>query len=163
MESNGFPYPYLSCTFAEGFSKILELSFNSSRILIRSWLFSIQNCPCSVVSVHAWSWCGGLDEEHSILVYGSQTPQKLLKHWKFCMLNNQLLTKSPFSLKENFIDIKQLQSMMYTYMIRTMSSRVHTIVGTSNSRHIGPLGRLQNCLIRLASADYKDLHHDFLN
>ena len=108
----------LQRAFSPSFSKILELLFTSSRVLIRSWLFSTQNFPCSV------SICACLELVwrfgRRTFYIGGHTHRKLIKHGKFCMLNDQLLTKSPVLLKENSIDVQQLQSMMYTHMFMTI-------------------------------------------
>ena len=48
---------------------MLGLSFNSTSILVGSWLLCIQNSMSVNFSVHAWSRCGGLNEELSIFVH----------------------------------------------------------------------------------------------
>ena len=50
---------------------LLELSFNSSTLLVGSWLFCIRYFSCSVSfgACLAWSRRGGLNEEHSVSVH----------------------------------------------------------------------------------------------
>ena len=48
---------------------LVDLSFDLKILCVGSWLFWIQHLPCSVCfSAHPWRWCGGLNEEHFILV-----------------------------------------------------------------------------------------------
>ena len=78
------------------FLEILEFSFNSSWLLVGSWLFCLQNFPC-LVSFRCMCWrsCGGLNKEHSIWV-----------HWRSnsFVQNKQLHTKSHNELKDNSIN-----------------------------------------------------------
>lgn len=59
---------YLECKFLPScLCSMIELFFNSSGVLFRSWLFCIQGFSCSVIFwVHAWR---KFNEEHSILIH----------------------------------------------------------------------------------------------
>ena len=51
------------------------LSFNSSWLLVGSWLFCLQNFPCLVsFRCMCWRLCGGLNKEHSNQFIEGQTP-----------------------------------------------------------------------------------------
>ena len=48
----------------------LKLSFISTGVLVKGWLFCLHYFPMfGKFSVHAWSYCGGLNEDQSILVH----------------------------------------------------------------------------------------------
>ena len=54
----------------EYYRNILKLYFNLRGLLVRRCLFCIQHPPMlNKFLLHAWRYCGGLDVEHSILVY----------------------------------------------------------------------------------------------
>ena len=71
--------------------KTIELSYNSTGLLVESWLFCIQYFPCSV----------------RMFLVQTSTPtssmyRNLSEHGKFVMPNNQLPPNTPVELKDNF-------------------------------------------------------------
>jgi hypothetical protein len=67
--------------------------------------------------VHAWSCWRGFNEEHSILVHCGPN----LKLGKCCLQNNQLLTKTLVSMKDDFIKIKLALIMPIVITLKTMA------------------------------------------
>ena len=58
------------CRKSPNFVRFLELSFNSSWLLVGSRLFCLQNFPCLVsFRCMCWRLCGGLNKEHSKSVH----------------------------------------------------------------------------------------------
>ena len=58
---------------------ILELSFSSMELLVRSWLFCVKYFPMfGKVLVHAWSWCGQCNKK--LITIGSLAVKLI-----FCM------------------------------------------------------------------------------
>ena len=81
-----------SPTHSVALLSIIELSSNSRWLLVGSWLFCIQYLPCSV---SFWCMlggtCGGLKEEHFILVYRGSNSFLAWQVALKCIWRNRLL------------------------------------------------------------------------
>ena len=119
----------------------LELSTNSTCILVRSWLFCIQHFPCLVsFRSHPWRQCGGLNEKHYISVHiGSNSfwnAKKVLK-WVWPSTNpnkllfNQIQTPSPSTHHKwkEIVDVVCKTTNRYSHRGQTPDEQSHWVEG----------------------------------
>ena len=103
----------------------LELFFNSTWVLVRSWMFCLQNFPCfglvcgaclAPLGMPKWVW-PSMNRYRMFYLQTSTLPprmhHKLTKHGRFCMQNNQLPTKTHVESKDNSILSKKILSSLF--------------------------------------------------